>query len=101
MQGMQMEVLIPLLGIFFGGLTLLVPVVGITARIALKPMMDAFARYREVRGDVEMVHLLERRVALMEEQLHNIERSVGQLVEDSEFRRQLESGEPRLQPPAA
>lgn len=91
---MNTEALIPLLGIFIGGLIVLVPVVGITARIALKPMMDGWARYRELKGGDESVQLLERRMALMEEHLNSIDRSVQLLLEDSDFRRRLEAGAP-------
>ena len=91
---MNLEALIPLLGIFIGGLIVLVPVVGITARIALRPMMDGWARYRELKGNDESVQLLERRMALMEEHLNSIDRSVQLLLEDSDFRRRLEAGAP-------
>ena len=92
---MEMEILIPLLAIFFGGLTVLVPVIGITARIALKPLMEALSRYREMQGEAQTTRLMEQRLALLEEQFHSMERSLGHLVEEAEFRRQLESGAPR------
>jgi hypothetical protein len=91
---MDLAILIPLLGIFFGGLIVLVPVIGITARIALRPMMDGWARYREMKGNDESVLLLERRMALMEEHLNSIDRSVQMLLDDSDFRRRLETGSP-------
>lgn len=89
---MNLELLIPLLAIFMGMLVVLVPVVGITARIALKPIMESWARYREMRGDDQTVAILSQRVALLEEHLHGIERSLHALHEDAEFRRQLEAG---------
>ena len=89
---MDIALLIPILGVIFGGLILLVPVVGITARIALRPMMDSWARYRELKGNDEAVLLLERRMALMEEHLNSIDRSVQLLLEEADFRRKLEAG---------
>jgi hypothetical protein len=89
------EAIIAGLAIFLGMLVVLIPIAGITARIALRPMMDAFGRYREIAGENEAQQLLERRVALMEEQLHGIDRSLRELRDESEFARQLEGGKPR------
>jgi len=96
--------LVPLVAVFMGILVVLIPVAGITARIALKPIMESWAKYRELRGDNESVHLLEQRISLIEQQLYNIDRSVQKLVEDSDFRRQLEMGggtSPALPPASA
>ena len=86
------ELLIPILGVLFIGLTILVPIVGITARIALKPVMESWARYRELKGSEDAVVMLERRMALMEEHLNSIDRSVQLLLEEADFRRKLEAG---------
>lgn len=80
------------LAIFLGMLVVLIPITGLTLRFALKPVMEALGKYRESQGDKEMQQLLERRVALMEEQLHGMDRSLRELVDESEFRRELESG---------
>jgi hypothetical protein len=94
---MPWDYLVPLLAIFMGCLIVLIPVAGITARLALKPIMDSWARYREMKGNDESVLMLERRMSLMEEHLHSIERSVNLLLEDAEFRRRLEAGVPARQ----
>lgn len=86
--------LIGLTAVIFGGLAFLIPVAGITARIALKPIVEAMARYRELKGNDESTLLLERRMALMEEHINSIGRSVQVLVEDADFRRRLESSAP-------
>ncbi len=80
------------LAIFLGLMTVLIPITGLTARFALKPVMEALGKYREGENDKQMQALLERRVALMEEQLHSMDRSLRELAEESEFRRELESG---------
>ena len=85
---------IGLAAVIMGSLVVLIPVAGITARIALRPMMDAWSKYRELKGNDDAVLLLERRMALMEEHINSIDRSVQHLVEDADFRRSLESGAP-------
>ncbi len=87
----MLEMLIPLVAVVLGCLIILIPVAGLTARFALKPIMEAFANYRSTQGDSQRVALLERRLALIEEQTHSQERTLGRLTEDAEFRRQLEA----------
>lgn len=89
------EAIISGLAIFLGLMVVLIPITGLTLRFALKPVMEALGRYREGQGDRQMQQLLERRVALMEEQLHSMDRSLRELAEESEFRRELESGRTR------
>ena len=86
--------LIGLTAVVLGSFAFLIPIAGITARIALKPVVEAMARYRELRGSEDTVALLERRMTLMEEQLHGIDRSLRVLVEDADFRRRLEATSP-------
>lgn len=86
--------LVGLTAVILGGLTILIPVAGITARIALRPIVEAMARYREMKGNDDSVLLLERRMALMEEHISGMSRSVQVLVEDADFRRRLESTAP-------
>jgi hypothetical protein len=86
-----LELLIPITAIVLGSLVVLIPVAGLTARFALKPVLEAFARYREVQGEGQKVHLLEQRLALLEEQMHSQDRSLSRLLEDADFRRKLEA----------
>lgn len=88
------EAIISGLAIFLGLMVVLIPITGLTARFALKPVMEALGKYRESQNDKQMQQLLERRVALMEEQMHSMDRSLRELVEASEFHRELESGKP-------
>jgi hypothetical protein len=85
------QAVIAVTAIVLGSLIFLIPIAGITARIALKPIMEALGKYRETQGDRQMQALLERRVSLMEEQLHSVDRSLRELLEESEFRRELET----------
>ena len=84
------EAIIAGLAIFLGMMVVLIPIIGLTARFALRPMMDALTKFREISGQNEAQQLIERRVALMEEQMHSMDRSLRDLAEESEFRRQLE-----------
>jgi hypothetical protein len=86
--------LIGLTAVVMGSLCVIIPIAGITARIALKPIVEAMARYRELKGADDTVSMLERRMSLMEEQLHGMDRSLRLLVEDSDFRRRLEMSAP-------
>lgn len=89
MNGFDISLLIPLVAIVFGSLTVLIPVVGLTLRFALKPIMEMLTQYREAQGQGREVHLLEQRISLMEEKLHGMERALTRLVDESEFERQL------------
>lgn len=71
----------------------LVPVIGLTARFALKPTVEALSRFFEHKGLGDSVHILERRMALMEQQIESMEGSMRRLTEIREFHRELESGE--------
>jgi hypothetical protein len=86
------EAIIAALAIFLGMMVVLIPIAGLTARFALKPLMEALRSYRELQGDNQAQQLVERRMALMEEQMHSMDRAIRELAEESEFRRDLESG---------
>jgi hypothetical protein len=89
---MGYEILVPLVAIVMGSLMFLIPIAGITARFALKPVIESLAKYRESQGDRDALLLMERRMALLEEQFNGMDRSLRELVEEAEFRRQLEGG---------
>ncbi len=81
-----------------GLLTVLIPIAGLTARFALKPIVESVARLRELQGNAPAgnVSLLDQRVSLLEQQMQAIEGSVKHLTEAREFDRQLASGGPGL-----
>ena len=56
-----------LLAVFMGISIVLIPVLGITARFALKPTVEALSRFFDKRGSDEAVSILERRMALIEQ----------------------------------
>ena len=71
-----------LLAVFMGVSVVLVPVIGLTARFALKPTVEALSRFFDKRGSDEAISILERRMALMEQQL---ESSVQRIADTAEF----------------
>ena len=82
-----------LLAVFMGISIVLVPVIGLTARFALKPAVEALSRLFEHRGMEDTVGILERRMALLEQQMESLDGSVKRLAEVAEFHRALSSGE--------
>lgn len=80
---------VPLVAVTMGTLIVLIPVAGLTARFALKPIVEAVARMRETQGAAEHLALMERRMALMEQQQANMESDVGRLLEVQEFQEKL------------
>ena len=76
-----------------GILIVLIPVAGLTLRFALRPIVESVARLMELRASHEGGDLLEKRVALLEQELDQVRR----LAEGAEFDRRLteEPGQPR------
>jgi monomeric isocitrate dehydrogenase len=98
---MDIGALTGLVAVTLGILVVLIPIAGLTARFALKPIVEAFARVKEINGEEQKVALMEQRIALLEEHLHMVDRNMATLQEDADFRRQLESGNRVAQPPYA
>ena len=78
-----------LLATFMGISIVLIPVLGITARFALKPTVEALSRFFDKKGSDEAISILERRMALMEHQLESVESDVRRLAETAEFDQRL------------
>lgn len=85
------EILIPLVAILVGGIAIILPIAGLTARFALKPLVDSYVRVREGGGG-ERMELMARRLTLLEEQLQAVEKEQARLAEDQDFRAQLKAG---------
>ena len=88
------EILIPLVLGTLGIMTVLIPIVGLTARFALKPIVEAIARMREAQAGStgRELGVLEQRVALLEQQYQQLDTTVDRLAEMKDFDRQLTSG---------
>ncbi len=81
-----------LVAVVMGISTVLIPVIGLTARFALKPTVEALSKVFESKGHEQTVALLERRQALLESQVEHLEGELRRLSEAQEFDRQLGSG---------
>lgn len=84
--------LVALISSVLGISIVLVPVIGLTARFALKPTVEALGRFFEHKELDESVHILERRMALMEQQIESLGASVKRLAEVTEFHNELSAG---------
>ena len=80
---------VALAGVIMGTLIVLIPVAGLTARFALKPIVEAVARMRQTQGAAEHLALVEQRLALLEQQQAITESDVGRLLEVQEFQEKL------------
>jgi hypothetical protein len=82
---------VELTSVVFAGLAVVIPIAGITARIAMKPLTETISLLREGRRNDDD---LGKRVAVLEERFHDIDRSLKVLVEDADFRRRLAAAPP-------
>ncbi len=100
-----MEVLpidvVGLVAVIMGTSIVLIPVAGMTLRFALKPVVGVLDRYLRGQEKSEAGKLLERRLAVMEEQLDDVQGSVARLVEGAEFDARLKGPEQASLPPGA
>jgi hypothetical protein len=91
MQIMPIDVT-ALISVILGISIVLVPVIGLTARFALKPTVEALSHFFEHKGLQDTVDLLERRMALLEQQMEGLEGGVKRIEEAAAFHEAL--GEP-------
>jgi hypothetical protein len=79
--------------VVMGLMVVLIPIAGLTARFALKPIAEAVARMRSGQGASQELAVMEQRVALLEQQLSNLETDIRKIEDVAAFDRQLKSGE--------
>jgi hypothetical protein len=91
--------LVALSAVILGCMMFLIPIAGLTARFAIKPISEALARNREGNIDRETIRMLERRMALLEQEVHGIgemREDLSRVLEELDFQKQLlQGGEPR------
>ena len=83
--------LVALISVIMGISIVLIPVIGLTARFALKPTVEALGRFFEARGTEESIALMERRMALLEQHVEVLESSLHRIEEVSDFHAQLKA----------
>jgi hypothetical protein len=72
-----------------GILIVLVPVAGLTARFALKPLIETIAKVMQQRRGDEALHLVERRLALLEKEMESMRTDLQQVSDAGDFHRKL------------
>lgn len=80
---------VALAGVIMGTLIVLIPVAGLTARFAFKPIVESLARARQTPQTDERLASLESRMALLEHQMDGTEAELRRLSEEKEFRDEL------------
>ena len=91
MQVMPIDVT-AITAIVMGMMVVLIPIAGVTLRFAIKPITESMARLRESGMERDKVELLERRMALLEQELHGLDgmrQDLATVLEAAEFQRQL------------
>lgn len=84
-----MEDLVGLIAVVMGSLIILIPVAGLTARFALKPLIEHFSRARSNALDADRMEALEARIALLEQQQELTDTELQRLGEVAEFHARL------------
>jgi hypothetical protein len=85
------EDIIAILAMF---LVVFVPVVGITARIALKPFNEVFLEFLKSKQGERENRLTEQRLAFLEQEMLAMRTDVATLNEQKDFYRRLAEGAP-------
>ncbi|HEX6132694.1 MAG TPA: hypothetical protein VFZ24_01850 [Longimicrobiales bacterium] len=77
-------------------LCIFTPIVGLTIRFALKPLVESIARLMEMRasapGSLGPGGLAERRIALLETELSQVRQELQRVAEQKDFMEQLGAG---------
>lgn len=83
---------VALTAITLGCLMFLIPIMGLTARFTIKPIVEAIKAAREGTADRDTIVMLERRMALLEQEVHGlteVRADLTRLLEEMEFQKQL------------
>jgi hypothetical protein len=83
---------VALTAVILGCLMVLIPITGLTARFALKPITESLMKLNAGGADRQALQLLERRLALLEQEVHGVgelRSELQRISDDLEFQRQL------------
>ncbi len=84
-----------LVAVVMGTLMFLIPIAGVTARFALKPLVESFGKFMQSQGAEEAQKMSERRIALIEQNLDALQDELHRIREAQDFDTALRSGEAR------
>ena len=73
-------------------LVVLIPIAGVTARFALKPLVESIGTFMQVQGSEEALRMSERRIALLEQNLGAVQEELHRVREAQDFDHALRSG---------
>ena len=86
---MNEDIILGGMAILFTGLVVLVPVLGMTLRLAIKPFFDTWAEIQRSRVATDQIAVLERQVSLLESELQQVQHVLGSVVDAQDFNRRL------------
>lgn len=81
-----------IVAVVMGSMIVLIPIAGLTARFALKPIAEAVAKMRQAQGTTRELQLVEQRMGLLERQLSNLETDVKEIGDKADFDHRLAAG---------
>lgn len=81
--------IIELAAVVLGISVVLVPVIGLTARYALSPTVEALVKLFDTKSTEETVRILERRLELQEQEIALLNQTVHALSDARDFDRKL------------
>lgn len=95
---MNEDVILGGMSILFAGMVVLVPVLGLTLRLAIKPFFDTWAEIQRGRVSNDQIAVLERQVSLLESELQQVQHILGSVVDAQDFSRRLAESRPAAEP---
>lgn len=83
------ETLVAMTAVILGCTIVIIPIAGLTARYAIKPLIDSWLKTRELPVGAEHLTMLERRIQTLEKQVEVLERDNTRLLDEADFRERL------------
>ena len=86
---MDEDIILGGMAILFAGMVVLVPVLGLTLRFAIKPFFDTWAEIQrgQLRADRDSIE--GRQIDMLEAELQQVQQTLRGVVEAQDFQRQL------------
>jgi hypothetical protein len=86
---MDEDIILGGLAILFTGMVVLVPILGITLRFAIKPFFDTWAEIQRSRVASEDQSLHERRLEVLEAEVQQVQHALRSVLDAQEFQQRL------------
>ena len=90
---MNPDLIVGSLAVIFVGLVVLVPVLGLTLRFAIKPFFDSWIEIQRARVATDRENLHERQLSLLDSEMQQMQSMLRSMMEAQEFQRQLQNPE--------